>query len=138
MIIESLMCLALNVYHEARNQSLAGQVAVAQVTLNRVMDRRYPDTICGVVRQAITFDNGQPVRNQCQFSWYCDGKSDKPRNQGAWYTAYNLAERVMRGDMVDITEGSTHYHADYLVPEWANTKTYVTQIDDHIFYRWEK
>ena len=69
-------CLADNIYFEARNQGFAGWVAVAQVTLNRVRDDRFPNTICEVVKQGLTYESGFPIRDKCQFSWYCDGKSD--------------------------------------------------------------
>lgn len=138
MIAEAIICMALNVYHEARNQSLVGQIAVAQVTVNRVNDSRYPDTVCGVVKQGITYSSGDPVKNKCQFSWYCDGKSDKPKDEDSYYTALHIAKRMLEGNLIDFTEGATHYHATYLRPDWAETKTYITQIDDHIFYRWEK
>jgi len=138
MIAEAIICMALNVYHEARNQSLVGQIAVAQVTVNRVNDSRYPDTVCGVVKQSITYSSGDPVKNKCQFSWYCDGKSDKPKDEDSYYTALHIARRMLEGNLIDFTEGATHYHATYLRPDWAETKTYITQIDDHIFYRWEK
>jgi len=138
MIAEAIICMALNVYHEARNQSLVGQIAVAQVTVNRVNDSRYPDTVCGVVKQSITYSSGDPVKNKCQFSWYCDGKSDKPKDEDSYYTALHIAKRMLEGNLIDFTEGATHYHATYLRPDWAETKTYITQIDDHIFYRWEK
>ena len=70
MIAAALVCLALNIYFEARNQPTSGQIAVAEVTLNRVASRNYPNTVCGVVKQS--------NKNGCAFSWYCDGKSDKP------------------------------------------------------------
>ena len=63
-------CLAENVYFEARGQGAAGWVAVAQVTLNRVQDKRFPNTICEVVKQGLTYENGYPIKNKCQFSWY--------------------------------------------------------------------
>ena len=73
-------CLTENIYFEARGQGQAGWLAVAQVTQNRVDDRRFPNTICEVVKQGLTYASGDPIRNKCQFSWYCDGKSDKPKN----------------------------------------------------------
>ena len=75
-ITEAILCLALNVYHEAKNQPFIGQVAVAQVVMNRVYDERYPDTICEVVEQGPTYSwkPDFPIRNRCQFSWYCDGR----------------------------------------------------------------
>ena len=139
MIEAALVCLALNVYHEARDQPFIGQVAVAQVVMNRVDDWRYPDTVCEVVKQGPTYSWKQdyPIRNRCQFSWYCDGKSDKPRDTYAYQMAQNIAHGVYYGNLDDFVEGATHYHATYVQPEWAETKTKTVQIDDHIFYRWD-
>jgi len=139
-------CLAENVYHEARNQPLAGQLAVISVTINRVNDKRFPDTICGVVKEGPHRPSWKgtgemiPVRNRCQFSWYCDGKSDKIHNKELFSDILLLTESVVSGSIkiMDITEGATHYHADYVMPAWAETKTKTIEIEDHIFYRWEK
>ena len=139
MLLESMICLALNVYHEAKNQSFIGQVAVAQVVMNRVRDTRYPNTVCDVVKQGATYKwkPDFPIKNRCQFSWYCDGKSDKPKEHKAWRDAMHIANGVYNGHLDDFVEGATHYHAHYVNPSWAETKTYVTRIDDHIFYRWD-
>ena len=139
MFAEALVCLALNIYHEAKNQSFVGQMAVAQVVMNRVHDSRFPHTVCEVVKQGPTYSwkKDFPVRNKCQFSWYCDGKSDKARNKNAWETATLIAHGVLSGNLDDFVEGATHYHATYVNPSWASSKTYVTRIDDHKFYRWE-
>ena len=141
MILETaLMCMAANVYHEAKNQSMLGQFAVAQVVMNRVEDHRYPNTICEVVKQGLTYKNGKVVLGKCQFSWYCDGKSDEPnRDSKAWGKAIRHASIIM-GETInlDVADGATHYHASYVRPAWAKTKTKTTRIDKHIFYRWEK
>jgi len=140
MIAEALMCMALNIYHEARNQSIVGQVAVAEVVMNRVEDSRFPDTICEVVKQAVTYKNtDKPVLHKCQFSWYCDGQKDEPDfDSFAWREAKYHAHVVMSGRLViDVTQGATHYHATYVRPDWARTKKRTTRIDKHIFYRWE-
>ena len=139
MLAESLICLALNVYHEAKNQSFMGQVAVAQVVMNRVKDARYPNTVCDVVKQAETYKYKPtiPIKNRCQFSWYCDGKSDKPEEPKAWRDAMHVANGVYNGHIGDFVEGATHYHAYYVNPSWAKVKQYVLRIDDHIFYKWE-
>ena len=135
---EDIDWLVTNVYFEARNQGIAGQLAVAMVTINRVEDRRFPDTIREVVTQGHTYRNGFPIRHRCQFSWYCDGKSDRIRNK----KAFNEIKRIIliylqnRDIMIDITEGATHYHADYVRPDWARTKKKTIEIEDHIFYRW--
>ena len=139
MFAEALVCLALNVYHEARDQPFIGQVAVAQVVMNRGRDDRYPNTVCEVVKQSPTYawKPDFPVRNRCQFSWYCDGKSDKPKNTKAYAKALMIAHGVYHGNLDDFVEGATHYHAHYVTPEWAKTKTMTVRINDHIFYRWE-
>ena len=141
MIIEALMCLALNVYHEAKNQSFIGQVAVAQVVMNRVKDPRYPNNVCDVVKQGLTYKwkPSLPIKNKCQFSWYCDGKSDKPSDEVTYEQLYELSVDILSTDFpyLDITDGATHYHADYIFPAWAITKARTIEIEDHIFYRWE-
>ena len=143
--IADVECLAMNIYHEARNQPFAGQLAVASVVINRVRDERFPDTVCEVVRQGPTRPSWKgtgeliPVRNRCQFSWYCDGKSDKPLELKQFKRIYLLAIDILRGDTLnlDITDGATHYHADYVTPSWASSKTKTIEIEDHIFYRWD-
>ena len=79
-------CLAMNMYHEARNQGTAGRLAVSAVVMNRVNDRRFPNSVCEVVLQSQmkkSWKTGLPVpiKNKCQFSWYCDGKSDEIKNK---------------------------------------------------------
>ena len=142
MLIETaLMCLALNTYHEAKNQSMIGQVATAQVVMNRVADSRYPNSVCEVVKQGPKYKGSDmPVRHKCQFSWFCDGKSDEPRRDSKeWFKAQDYARIVLSGRIaLDVTEGATHYHATYVRPAWAKTKTRTTRIESHIFYRWEK
>ena len=135
-----LECMAKNIYFEAAIESTAGKLAVAQVTLNRVNSTRFPNTICGVVKQGSHYSNGFAVRDRCQFSWYCDGKSDEPRKDSKeWFKAKEYARIVLSGRIVlDVTEGATHYHATYVKPAWAKTKTRTTRIESHIFYRWEK
>ena len=137
-------CLTENIYFEARGQGQAGWLAVAQVTQNRVDDRRFPNTICEVVKQGLTYASGDPIRNKCQFSWYCDGKSDKPKNTKVYNEISELVNYIYDiqdkpdHELLDITDGATHYHADYVRPSWAKTKTKTIEIEDHIFYRWEK
>lgn len=132
-------CLAKNIYFESRNQSHLGQVAVAHTTLNRVMDKRYPNTVCEVVEQGKTNKDGSMRRHACQFSWYCDGLSDKPRNLELWQQSRDIAlESIdLYSQGIDITRGATHYHADNVSPNWAPTLDKIMQVDDHIFYRWD-
>jgi len=81
-----------------------------------------------------------PIRNKCQFSWYCDGVGDEVKDKKTYQKILDLSYLILHNDIqfVDITDGATHYHADYVKPSWAKTKTRTTEIGDHIFYRWEK
>ena len=147
-----LYCLAQNVYFEAKSEPLAGQYAVADVVLNRVNDNRYPNTICEVVREGPIKESWKtrqhadlpdeeriyhPIKNRCQFSWYCDGKADTIRDNDAWRMAQIVAYKILHTEkMRGITEGATHYHADYVSPAWAKSIQLVGSISTHIFYRW--
>ena len=151
---ESTQCLALNVYHEARSQGTAGLFGVTAVVLNRVNDPRFPNTICGVSYQGPTRESWKtrryknlpvedriyyPVKHKCQFSWYCDGKDDTPHNKEKYQEILDLVEAILYNELpfIDITDGALFYHADYVNPSWAKTKQRTTEIDDHIFYRWD-
>ena len=135
----AIMCLALNIYFEARDQDIVGQVAVAEVVMNRVEDPRYPDDICKVVMQGPVYaKTAFPVRHKCQFSWYCDGKSDRAKDKEAFAWAYLIAQLVTKANYPPVTKGATHYHADYIFPDWAETKSLTTVIGNHAFYRWER
>ena len=137
-LFPQVQCMALNVYYEARGSNLADKAAVADVVLNRVNDTRYPDTVCGVVKQGLQDANGNMLRNKCQFSWYCDGKHDRPQDEDRWVEAQSIAwNMVEEGKYRGITEGATHYHATYVNPRWASTLQLVGRIGAHIFYRWE-
>lgn len=139
---EEKTCLAKNIFFESRNQPISGQKAVAWVTLNRVDHSRYPDTICGVVKQARRDNKGRIIKHRCQFSWYCDGKPDTiPNNsiaQEAWAKAQQLADQVLLSwteNNESPVGNATMFHADYVTPRWANSYDKVTQIGDHVFYQ---
>lgn len=117
-----LKCLADNIYFEALTESEAGQIAVANVTMNRVKHPAFPNSVCDVV--------WEPK----QFSWTHDGKSDVPGSKNAYKEVYEIAKAVYDGNILDITEGSTFYHADYVNPSWNKVMTRVAKIDAHIFY----
>ena len=93
---EELECMSKNIYFEAATESTAGKLAVAQVTMNRVRSTHYPNTVCKVITQGIHYSNGFPVKDRCQFSWYCDGKHDEPPNTGSmWKHSQEIAEYVL-------------------------------------------
>jgi len=109
-------CLAQNIYYEARNQPIEGQLAVAHVTLNRVDDIRWPDSVCGVVKQ------------KSQFSWV--GTVNQPPKGKAWRDAQKVALLSYAVERLP----ATHFHATYVEPNWANRLEKVTKIGNHIFY----
>ena len=130
-------CLASNIYWESRNQSLGGKLAVGQVVLNRVDNKRFPDTICKVVKQTKFYPSGKINLHDCQFSWYCDGKSDIPLENelDIYEESFILATKLLEKRPIDFTEGSTHYHNDKVYPYWADSLERTTRIDNHIFYK---
>ncbi len=125
-------CLATAIYFEARGEAYRGQVAVAQVVMNRVKDHRYPSTICGVVYQ------NQSRRNSCQFSFACDGIPEVINEREPWAQAEDIAARVLDGELYLTEVGTaTHYHATYVRPAWAPRMDKVTQIGLHVFYKFK-
>ena len=123
-MIEAVLCLAMNIYHEARDQDLMGQMAVAEVTLNRVDSTRWPDSICEVVWQ------------DKQFSWTKDGKSDRMFEEDARHLATSLARMYVYGELESfVTHGATHYHATFVNPYWADQLEKTTEIGTHVFYK---
>lgn len=129
MLNSVLMCLAMNVYHEARSDTMIGQYAVAHVVMNRVMSDRHPNNVCDVVKQG--YEKG---KHKCQFSWYCDGKSDTPTEPRAWALATLVAYDVLNGTVPDVTYGATHYHATYVKPYWADLYKETAKYGSHVFY----
>lgn len=135
-------CLAQNIYYESRTDNLAGKAAVADVVLNRVAMKKYPSTVCEVVREGPISkwhkeQSGKevPIRDRCQFSWYCDGKPDDNPTGDEWRKAQELAYRMLNQDYLrGISEGATHYHATYVDPKWNKRMHLVGRIGLHIFY----
>ena len=132
MIVESILCIALNVYFEARSEDLLGKVAVGSVVMNRVFSSSFPDTACDVVYQA-EYLGEWPKRHRCQFSWFCDGLSDNPKETREWAQAVTVATWIYGIGLPDITEGALWYHSNDVSPKWA-TPDY-TQIGSHKFYK---
>lgn len=127
-------CLAQAIYHEARGESEDGQMAVANVIINRAFSKKYPSTICGVV-----FQNADKGRYKCQFTFACDGKSDEGKERAAWNRSLHLAEvafaEFQRGERPDVVPGSTlYYHTTAVAPKWSHTFRRVASIGSHVFY----
>ena len=126
---EDLECLALTIYFESRGQGPAAQNAVAFVVLNRVADPAFPDTICGVAKQ------GGVERYRCQFSWYCDGRSDVPTEKASWREAKMRARAALTGRLKDPTYGATFFHHVRVSPSWRGSLEQTAQLGPHLFYR---
>ena len=128
----SLDCLARNVYYEARGESLAGQYAVAEVTMNRKAAPLFPKTVCEVVYQK----NWDPLRNRYvgAFSWTEFEVLDAPAGE-AWQRALKIAEDVYYRRRTPVLPGVLHFHASYTRPEWAKERERVARIGRHVFYR---
>ena len=130
VIEQRLNCMAQNIYREAGHEPFEGKVAVAQVTLNRVEDPRFPKDVCAVVYQK----NVIMEKVVCQFSWFCDSKhKNKPINKAAYNDSMEVAKKVMlEGFRLDGVKTALYYHADYINPNWKLRK--VAKIGTHIFY----
>jgi spore germination cell wall hydrolase CwlJ-like protein len=126
---EELHCLALNIYFEARGEPDRGKQAVGHVVMNRIASNRYPDTACEVVKQG-----GEDRLHRCQFSWWCDGRSDTPRDSVAWEHSKAVAQQVYWALAPDPTRGALWYHADYVSPSWRKQFARGPRIGEHIFY----
>jgi hypothetical protein len=125
-----LRCMATAIYFEARDEPVKGQIAVAQVIMNRIRSPFYPKTVCGVVYQ------GERNRHGCQFSFTCTGKNNFVREKPEWATSVKLAKQVIAGEVfLDEVGYATHYHATYVHPEWRHELDKVAQIGGHIFYK---
>lgn len=130
---DELVCMALNDYWEARSETMAGRIAVAQVVMNRAMDSRFPSNICEVVKQNFF----QGALNKCQFSWFCDDRADTPYEADAWRTSLKIAAAMLQKDssIPDPTGGALWYHADHVRPSWTSDYETTTIIGSHVFYR---
>ena len=127
-------CLAQAIYHEARGESAAGQLAVANVIVNRARSGKFPSTLCGVIYQ-----NADKGYHRCQFTFACDGRADVPGERRAWARSSDLAQNVYAefalGENVGaVPKSALYYHTTNVNPSWSNTYNAVAQIGSHIFY----
>lgn len=126
--LSSVECMAINAYQESRSESDIANISVMSVVLNRVNDKRYPDTICGVVFQ------------DKQFSWTLDNKSDAVKNVKQYKRLYELSEYVLMNKefVIKFSQGVTHYHTTSISPYWIKDKNMklIGQSGEHVFYKW--
>lgn len=124
----SAECLALAMYWEARGEGTLGMQAVGSVVLNRVQHRDFPGSVCGVV-----FQGGETP--PCQFSWWCDGKSDYPDNTRQWRHAMDTAQKLLRRRHSDPTRGALYFHSTSVRSKWHRRQRATVRIGRHRFYR---
>jgi len=125
-VATQIECLAKNIYYESRSENIEGQIGVGHVTMNRVNNSYWPDTICEVVYQKF------------QFSWTHLVKNQTPGNKKLYAAIYKLSEKLYNGEIGDNTDGSTFYYADYIAkPNWAKQMEKSVQLGVHIFYKWD-
>lgn len=137
---QELDCLAKTIYFEARQEPLAGKLAVGLVVLNRTTSQKFPTTVCGVTQQgrytnSTTAKQATSTMKACQFSWYCDGHSDEPKEHLAWIQSQDIAKILLEQKIYDFTDHATHYHAQSIHPQWAQSLNRVGSIGSHTFYR---
>lgn len=125
---KELHCLALSMYWEAKAEGARGMQAVGHVVMNRVAHKRFPNSACQVV-----YDGGE--KPPCQFSWYCDGKSDKPTEAGNWAEAQRIARLLLTDPPADITRGGLFFHATWMKNPWRIPRTKTVTIGKHVFYK---
>lgn len=124
-----LACLTEAVYFEARGESINGQIAVAEVILNRAESPIFPNTVCGVIKQ------GAQNLNRCQFSYKCDGEPEYMTERKAMKRAADVAILIMKGERRSLSGDATHYHADYVDPYWASKLLKTATVGTHLFYK---
>ena len=121
-------CLALALYWEARGEDRRGMIAVGWTVLNRIRSPHFPGTPCAVIYQG-----GE--QRPCQFSWWCDGKSDRPRNMHSWTKARVVAAHLLVDPPPDPTHGALFYHSTSIRIPWKRKRARTAMIGNHIFYR---
>jgi spore germination cell wall hydrolase CwlJ-like protein len=127
---KSEKCLTEAIYFEARGEAVRGQIAVAQVVMNRTFSGFYPNTVCGVVYQ------NKHRHLACQFTFACDNVADVVREPDMWDRAKKIAKAMLDGQIwLPEVAKSTHYHAYYVRPSWVSEMTKMYRFGVHTFYR---
>jgi spore germination cell wall hydrolase CwlJ-like protein len=121
-------CLTLAMYWEAREEGRKGMTAIGWVILNRLKSKKFPRTICEVVRQKRT-------KRRCQFAFWCDGRSDEPKNRKVWKMANHLAAKLLSKPPRDPTRGALFFHSDRIRVPWAIKRKRTVHLGCHIYYR---
>jgi hypothetical protein len=122
-------CLSEALYFEARGETIKGQMAVAEVIMNRVDSADYPDSVCGVIHQ------GTGRKFACQFTYTCDGRAEVINEADAYEQVGKIARLLLDGVPRKLTKGATHYHTTSVSPSWARKFPKTAKIGSHVFYK---
>ncbi|MBN8280220.1 MAG: cell wall hydrolase [Gammaproteobacteria bacterium] len=125
---DPITCLARTIYWEARGEAAASTEAVASVVMNRLGHAGFPDTVCAVVRQG-------RESGACQFSWWCDGRSDRAREDEAYAAAKEIARRALNLQLKDRTRGALYFHHRDVTPGWSTAYLKTAEIGEFVFYK---
>ncbi|EJM78991.1 MULTISPECIES: cell wall hydrolase [unclassified Pseudomonas] len=125
---DAITCLARSIYWEAKGKSSADMEAVASVVMNRLGHEGFPDTVCAVVKQ------GSETKN-CQFSWWCDGRSDQVQEETQYTIAKEIARKALNKQLNDRTHGATYFHDRNVNPDWASKYIKTTETSMFLFYK---
>jgi len=125
---DAITCLSRTIYWEAKGEPGAGMEAIANVVMNRLGHEGFPDTICEVVRQG-------REQGTCQFSWWCDGRSDDAEDEKPYAIAKEIARKALNRQLADRTGGAMYFHQQQLSPDWAAEYIRTVTVGDHVFYK---
>jgi spore germination cell wall hydrolase CwlJ-like protein len=124
----AIACLARSIYWEARGEGDAGMESVANVVMNRLGHKGFPNTICGVVKQG-------REQGACQFSWWCDGRSDDAEEEKSYTNAQEIARKALNRQLTDRTGGALYFHKRGIAPNWSEEYMRTVEVGEHVFYK---
>ncbi len=128
-LLDETQCMAEAIYYEARSETRSGQKAVGEVILNRIRNKHFPNTVCGVVYE------GSERATGCQFTFTCDGSMDIEPKGKAWKRSQDMAAHLLSGGHTPMTHLATHYHTTEVSPKWSGTMRMTRRVGNHVFYR---
>ena len=124
----AITCLSRTIYWEAKSEGAAGMEAIANVVMNRLGHKGFPNTICEVVRQG-------HERGACQFSWWCDGRSDDAEEDKPYAIAKEIARKALNRQLTDRTGGALYFHQRKATPSWSAEYIKTVEVGEHVFYK---
>jgi len=125
---DAITCLSRTIYWETKGEGAAGMEAVANVVMNRLGHKGFPNTICGVVKQG-------HEQGACQFSWWCDGRSDDAEEDKSYAIAKEIARKALNRQLTDRTGGALYFHHRKVTPNWSNEYVRTVEVGEHVFYK---